>query len=229
MATLPQGTKTLGLIEDIPTDQYQRLLGSRLLKILLECPHPECVDYHELREFLARAASESEVLFHNIEIIALPGRNESFSADDNFFVGTSPKAKVPISSIGETFTKSFGGKIEEKIAATKIGHYELKNPSRSILILNRFGGEDKVEITLGEAYALMEKYSQPQASRGVAAINYQCYVRDINKELMAVGWNWGGNGLDIVANLADSSYKSFYNQRVFVRLPASEADSVLKT
>ncbi len=59
-ATLSQGKKTLELIEEVPKERYQKLLGTGLLSELLKCPNPELVDRQAFQQVLALQSISSK-------------------------------------------------------------------------------------------------------------------------------------------------------------------------
>ncbi|OGE83851.1 MAG: hypothetical protein A3B95_02820 [Candidatus Doudnabacteria bacterium RIFCSPHIGHO2_02_FULL_43_13b] len=195
MATLKQGKKFLGLIEEISDEQLQNLFGSGLLTDLLECPSPDLVDRKEFQRVLALAITKPKPILDLVSTVTIPARTTKFVAKDHFVVNTSGEAKVKISYLGDNFRKHFLGKTEEPTSETTFRCHKLKKLSRDIRIINKLGGEERAETTLSAMFALMEK--QPNGEKGALLNNGYAnifYIRDAAGVLWAVYCCWRDDG-----------------------------------
>lgn len=121
----------------------------------------------------------------------------SFRASEHFVVDMSPEAKVKIYHLDEKFKINFLPKIEsskvvaEDLAINKLIEEKAFDPA----IITALGGEAKVEITLGQFFAVIAK--QPKGEEG-PLLTYGPpnvgYIRNINGDLWAVCGQWCPEG-----------------------------------
>ena len=121
----------------------------------------------------------------------------SFTANKHFVPDTSRKAKVKISCLSDDFKKHFLAKVDKsKVVAENLVVNRLLKSSLSPGIIAALGGESKVEITIGQFFAVFAK--QPNCEDGTLLTNGYAnvgYVRNINGVLLVVfGFRWLDNG-----------------------------------
>jgi len=224
MATLGQGKKFLGLIEEKSDDDLQKLLGSGLLTDLLDCPNPDLVDREAFQKVLAMVVPKQESLLAFAGTVSISARTGKFIARGNFIVDTGKKAKVKISYLGDTFKKNFLDKMEEPIGEIKLRYHKLRRScSVNDLILAELGGKEKAETTLTEMFALMEL--QPNGENGTLLTNCYAnifYIRDINGVLRAVGCRWYDGGWVVRAFYVEGPPVWDGTSQVFSRRNSSE-------
>jgi len=142
----------------------------------------------------------------------------SFTASDHFKVDTSRKAAVKISYLGDNFREWMFGLKEQPPDENYLCCYELLKNSVNGPIIEELGGEQKVETTLSEIFALMKK--QRNGEKGALLTNGYAnifYVRDINGVLRAVRVNWYGDGWLMSADSVEGPGRWGAGNQVFSR------------
>ncbi len=126
MATLKQGKKTLGLIEEIPDEQYQDLLASELLSDLLNCPDPKLVDRKVFQNVLAKMK-----LLELIGTITISATTKKFVVRDRIQeLGRNNHIRVE-----GNFKDWFFNKTVEPIPGTDLYYYKLKKRAKNSQII----------------------------------------------------------------------------------------------
>lgn len=146
-----------------------------------------------------------ELLLEPVGMATIAATAEKFVASEKFVVNTGPNARVKICGLGSNFQNWFLDKVEEPIGETTLRCQSLRKASRDIPIINELGGEEKVETTLTEIYALMER--QKNGEKGILLTSGSVnvfYDPDINGTLRAVlvlwdDWDggWGVSASDV--------------------------------
>jgi hypothetical protein len=126
----------------------------------------------------------------------------SFTASERFMIDTSKKAAMKISYLCDNFKANFLQKVEsDEVAAENLAINKLLENSFDPDIITALGGEAKVEITLGQFFAVFAK--QPNGEKGTLLTNGYAnvgYVRDINGVLWSVNGYWYACGWDFIAD-----------------------------
>jgi len=149
-----------------------------------------------LREELVISEAVAKKLFERLSTtIAVPVIT-SFIGSEHFVIGTSKNAKVKIRYLSENFKANFLSKVESgKVAAEDLAINKLLENSFDPAIVTTLGGEAKVEITLGQFFAMFAK--QPNGEKGALLTNGNAnvgYIRDSNGVLWAAYGGWGDDG-----------------------------------
>jgi hypothetical protein len=200
MATLPQGTKLLKFIEDIPDEQLQRLYGSGLLTDLLNCPNPESVDRETFQRVLA-----NQIVVKNIKtkpILELVGTVAISATAEKFVVKNYIKKLRKTRKVytGSNFEERFFNKTVDPIDKSTLRYHKLLNGSVDKYILAELGGNEKAETILAEMFASIEL--QPNGEDGALLTNGYAnifYIRDDNGVLWAVYCRWRDGGWRVLA------------------------------
>lgn len=159
-----------------------------------------------------------EPLFVPGKTISLEATTGQFTAKDRFILGMDP-GRVMISYIEGGFPKWFLQKVEEPVAASTLRFYELQRDAPDDSILAELGGEKKVETTLSEVWALMER--QRRGEDGILAINGWgniFYIRDASSTLREVAIHWCEGGWFVEANRLRGEAWWPVRDRVFTRV-----------
>jgi len=123
-------------------------------------------------------------VFFATTIIAI---TDEFVVEDNFVVNTDKKARVKIAHLEKDFMLCFGKKVETRLFRSIIfGRKLIKNTANN-LIIKELGGNEAVETTLDEIYAMMG------GERGGALDGTWpniFFVKDINHNLRVVSLRW---------------------------------------
>jgi hypothetical protein len=133
-----------------------------------------------------------------VSTVVVPATTSKFVAEEKFVVNTECNAPVKICYLGDNFTVYFlkgGGKIEDPISEQTLRCHKLWKSSDDGPIIEELGGETKVETTLSEMFALMEK--QGKGEFGVLLNNgYDniFYIPDLSGVLWVVSVRWRGHG-----------------------------------
>lgn len=158
-----------------------------------------------LRDDLVISEAVAKKLLERLSTtIEVPGL-ASFTASQNFVVDTSRKAKLKISYLSDNFKANFLQKDEsDEVAAEELAVNKLLENAFDPAIITALGGEAKVEITLGQFFAVFAK--QPNGEKGALLTNGYAnvgYVRDVNGVLWTVFGYWSGDGWDFDADPLD--------------------------
>ncbi len=153
--------------------------------------------------------------------VSVSATTAKFIAKEKLVCDTGPKATVKWSYLHGNFTEWFlgdGGKIEKPITEKTLHVYMLCKRSADAPIIAELGGEERVETTLSEMYALTEK--QPRGEPGVlltdGCVNI-FYIRDIYGLLRAVDVRWDGDGWGVDASSVNDPSKWEAGLRLFFR------------
>ncbi len=144
----------------------------------------------------------------------------NFVVKDRFFVNYEQRDKLMIAYIVGHFPQWFSGKVEGPVAASTLHYYELQRDAGDKAILSALGGEGRVETTMTEVYALMDRQRSGQG--GILAINGWgniFYVRDEQGVLRVVYVHWCDDAWGVEASLMhrkDTEYP--VRDRVFTRV-----------
>lgn len=161
---------------------------------------------------------EKVKLLKRVSTIELPAVKD-FIAADHFVVDTSEKAKVKISYLGDNFRKYFLPKKETgEVAAEELTVNELLEDAYDPAIVTDLGGEEKVEISLGQFFAMFAK--QPNGESGQLLTNGRAnigYIRGDDGVLWAVGGRWGGDGWSFGARPLDGPSRWHAGRQVLSR------------
>ena len=104
---------------------------------------------------------------------------------------------IKIGWLGDNFKDHFLSKVESgEVAAEELAVNKLLKNSRDPAIITALGGEEKVEISLGQFWGFLKTADQK--------FWYVAYIRDTDDVLWAVGARWHGDGLSVAANSLDS-------------------------
>jgi hypothetical protein len=134
---------------------------------------------------------------------------ENFIANERFVLASGPEATIQVTAIGGNFRSWFLSKPERPeptLGETRVRSNRLRKTTIDSLILNELGGEDKVETTLPQMYAMMlaQRNGEPGPLLNDGWYNI-FYVRDVNGVLQAVinhwyvpqgGWRLGADRID---------------------------------
>lgn len=157
-ATLRQAEKILSVFEDLSLEQVQAIVGSGLLTDIRDCDISK-VNRDEARKVfgLEPLTLKLEPLLELLGTVTIPATTGKFVAKDRLKVNTGKNAPVKISWLGENLKAWFLNKEEELISETMLRYHELRKPSVDGPIIAELGDEAKVETTLAEMFALMER------------------------------------------------------------------------
>ena len=177
---LGAGTKALTLIAnqlgpDL-TDNWARNSGA-MQKAFLSALCP-------LAAPMPATPAQPQKLLELLSTVQLPAIGE-FKAEEKFVVDTGRKAKVKIASMGSNFEKHFGHKVEPPVAEAEVKLNKLLEASLDRPIIDEAGGEEKVEISLGQFYEVLW-YKQMKSDRTWVIT----YIRDDQGTLWAVRAHW---------------------------------------
>ena len=166
------------------------VISARLLEVFGQVPEPP-------------TPPKPDSLLAFVGATTISATTSKFVATDRFTKDTGRKAKVRISYIGDNFTEWFlegNGKTEEPIGESNLYYHKLLRGSVDAPIIAELGGEAKVETTLTEVFALMEKQSKGEA--GVLLNNGWAnifYIRDMTGVLRVVPVYWRDGGWNVSA------------------------------
>lgn len=156
-----------------------------------------------------------------VSTVMVPSTTVPFVAKKKFVRDTSSTTKVKIAYLGENFAEWFlsgEGKIEDPISEQTLFGYGLRQPSINGPIITQLGGEAKAEVTLYEAFSLMEKQGNAQDgvlwNRGYANI---FFVKDQDGVLRAVVVRWDYVGWHVLARSVEDLRGWIGGYRVFSR------------
>lgn len=161
---------------------------------------------------------EKVKLLKRVSTIELPAVKD-FIAADHFVVDTSEKAKVKISYLGDNFRKYFLPKKETgEVAAEELTVNELLEDAYDPAIVTDLGGEEKVEISLGQFFAMFAK--QPNGESGQLLTNGRAnigYIRGDDGVLWTVHGRWNDDGWVFEASPLDNPYRWYAGYQVLSR------------
>ena len=115
----------------------------------------------------------------------------SFVAAEKFRLGKTIDG-IKVGWLGDNFKAGFLSKIEEQTPALEIREHELLKNSRDPAIITELGGEENVEITLGQFWEFLKTADR--------RFWYVAYIRDTKGVLWAVYANWGSGSLYVGAD-----------------------------
>lgn len=143
-----------------------------------------------------------------------------FIACENFIVNTSDDTKVKINYVMNCFRKYFLDKKEDSFTGSTLHYGNLKKDAFDRRIIAELGGEVKVETTLAEFWATLEK--QPNGEKGILSIDDRniFYIRDNKKVLWAVYCEWDWEGWRVEANSIDNLWWKTYGTNTYLEWKA---------
>lgn len=159
-----------------------------------------------LRDELVISEAIAKKLLERLSTIALPAVKD-FTAKEHFVVDTSKKAVVKVSYLSDNFKANFLQKVESDKVAEELAINKLLENSFDPIIITALGGEAKVEITLGQFFAVFAK--QPNGETGVLLTNGYAnvgYIRDTHGVLWVVGGHWYDDGWNFFASPLDDPH-----------------------
>ena len=133
---------------------------------------------------------------------------DKFVAAEKFRLGKTIDG-IKVGWLGDNFKAGFLSKIEEQTPALEIREHELLKNSRDPAIITELGGEEKVEITLGQFWEFLKTADR--------RFWYVAYIRDTKDVLWAVRAHWYGGGLSVEAGSVDDPCGWFAGDRVLSR------------
>jgi len=144
----------------------------------------------------------------------------NFVVRDRFVLNMEQHDKLLIAYMIGHFPQWFGGKVEGPVAASTLRYYELQRDAGDRSILEALGGEAKIETTMTEVYALMDRQRTGQG--GILAINGWgniFYVRDELKVLRVVYVHWCDDAWGVEASpMLRKDVEYPIRDRVFARV-----------
>jgi hypothetical protein len=100
---------------------------------------------------------------------------------------------IKVGWLGDNFKKNFLPKVEKhEVAAEELATNKLLQNSLDPAIITALGGEEKVEVSLGQFWEFLKMADQK--------FWYVAYIRDTEDVLWAVSARWHGGGLGVGAN-----------------------------
>jgi len=129
-------------------------------------------------------------LLEFVKTISLPAVGK-FVATEKFRPGKTID-DIKVGWLGDNFKKHLLPKVENKeVVAEELAMNKLLKNSRDPAIITALGGEEKVEIGLGQFWEFLKTANQD--------FWYVAYIRDTEGMLWAVGAYWGCDGLCVEA------------------------------
>jgi len=120
----------------------------------------------------------------------------SFVAAEKFLPGKTVDG-IKVGWLGDNFKERFLPKVEKNgVAAEELAVNKLLKNSRDPAIITELGGEEKVEISLGQFWEFLKTADQ--------SLWYVAYIRDTGGVLWAVDAYWYDDGLYVEASSIDS-------------------------
>jgi len=142
-----------------------------------------------------RVGNVVQKLFEFVTTIHVAGV-ASFVAAKKFRPGKTIDG-IKVGWLGDNFKEHFLPKVEKNsIAAEELIVNKLLKNSRDPVIITALGGEEKVEISLGQFWNFLKTADQQ--------FWYVVYIRDTDDVLWAVLAYWSGGGLYVGARSLDS-------------------------
>lgn len=132
-------------------------------------------------------------LLEFVKTVSLPAVG-TFVAAEKFRPGETIDG-INVGWLGDNFKANFLGKTEDQMPALKIREHKLLKGSRDPAIITELGGEEKVEISLGQFWEFLKTADQ--------SLWYVVYIRNDDNVLWAVHAHWLGGGLSVGANSLD--------------------------
>lgn len=118
-----------------------------------------------------------------------------FTAGEKFRPGETVDG-IRVDWLSDNFKKHLLPKTESgEVAAEELVVNKLLKGSRDPAIITALGGEEKVEVSLGQFWEFLKTADRK--------LWYVAYVRDTDGVLWAVGADWDGDGLDVEAYSLD--------------------------
>ena len=114
---------------------------------------------------------------------------DKFVAAEKFRLGKTIDG-IKVRWLGDNFKAGFLSK-EEQTPALEIREHELLKNSRDPAIITELGGEENVEITLGQFWEFLKTADR--------RFWYVAYIRDTKDVLWAVNAHWNSGGLYVGA------------------------------
>lgn len=141
-----------------------------------------------------------ELILESSGTLTVPATSEIFIAQEKFVINEYKDVPMRIARVGEMFREWFLGKIEDPMGETVIRRHKIKEATRTTPIIEELGGEGKVETTLTEMYAWMER-EEKDKKRDTCIGPKVFFVRDAKGNLRVAmasrgaGWLLGANDL----------------------------------
>ena len=124
------------------------------------------------------------------DTIALPAVKQ-FIATEKFRPGKTIDG-VKVGWLGDNFKEHFLPKVEkDEVAAEELSLNKLLRNSRDPAIITALGGEERVEVKLGQFWEFLKTANQ--------SFWYLAYIRDAEHVLWAVDAGWRSDGWAVVA------------------------------
>ncbi len=138
-----------------------------------------------------RGGIKAEKLLERLSTFALPAVAQ-FIAKEKFRPGKTIDS-IRVGWLGDNFREYFLPKTESgEVAAEELALNGLLKGSRDPAIITALGGEEKVEISLGQFWEFLKTADQ--------SLWYVAYIRDTGDVLWAVYARWLGGGLRVEAD-----------------------------
>lgn len=139
-----------------------------------------------------RVGKVVEKLLERLSVaIALPAVKQ-FAAAEKFRPGKTIDG-IKVGWLGDNFKEHLLPKIEsDEVAAEELAVNKLLKNSRDPAIITALGGEETVEVSLGQFWEFLKTADQK--------FWYVAYIRDTENVLWAVSADWVGGGLNVVAS-----------------------------
>lgn len=118
----------------------------------------------------------------------------SFVAAEKFRLGKTIDG-IKVGYLGDNFKYHFSTKVESEVMAEELAVNKLLKNSRDPAIITALGGEEKVEVSLGQFWVFLKTADQDSW--------YVAYIRDTDNVLWAVNARWGSDGLRVEAYSLD--------------------------
>jgi hypothetical protein len=123
---------------------------------------------------------------------------KQFVATEKFRPGKTIDG-IKVGWLGDNFKEHFLPKVEkDEVAAEELAANKLLRNSRDPAIITALGGEEKVEISLGQFWEFLKTADQK--------FWYVAYIRDTEDVLWAVYARWYSDGLNVEAGSLDDPF-----------------------
>jgi len=147
-------------------------------------------------------------LLERLSAVALPAVAQ-FVATEKFRPGKTTDG-IKVGRLGASFKEHLLPKVEsDEVAAEELAVNKLLKGSRDSAIITALGGEEKIEINLGQFWEFLKTADQN--------FWYVAYIRDTEGVLWAVGAHWFGGGLLVEASSLDDPFGWFADRRFLSR------------
>ena len=186
----------------VVTGEQYKIIDGKMLELKRQIRQPggypfdpdQLVQYLQLAvegKFESCLPSISKRLLEQVGTVSLP----AIKIDTGELIKSGKIGDVPV-VFGDNFKKVFGNIIEYFIPATALRVHRLMERSPDAPIISELGGEEAVEVKLGQIVEFMRLQGRPKESAW-----FVFYVRDEQSDLWAVFcfWYFGVGDWDVEA------------------------------